>query len=167
MLFTIVEIVAVTVMCCMASVHYVHTLQMERYQIPAYRQWVNKNRDRILKENVLWAFVSAILSLYLPFLLSMFMTGSEARKTLSEWLALAIFTGVTLWIAVRDYRWPCKKPFVLTHRVRRLALVLAQHCLRTAFNRGQRRAPRPFLRQIDGRCNAASGDGAGKIQPAL
>lgn len=133
MLFTIVEIVAVTLMCCMASVHYVHTLQMERYQIPAYRQWVNKNRDRILKENVLWAFVSAILSLYLPFLLSMFMTGSEARKTLSEWLALAIFTGVTLWIAVRDYRWPCKKPFVLTHRVRRLALVLALECLLAAI----------------------------------
>ena len=39
MLFTIVEIVVVTLACCAASVHYIHALQMGRYQLPAYRHW--------------------------------------------------------------------------------------------------------------------------------
>jgi hypothetical protein len=51
---------------------------MERYQLPAYRHWLNKNRDRILKENVLWAFLAAALSLYLPVLLSMFLWPRKA-----------------------------------------------------------------------------------------
>ena len=49
-LFTIVEIVIVAVACCAASVHYIHALQMGRYQLPAYRHWLSKNRDRVLKE---------------------------------------------------------------------------------------------------------------------
>jgi hypothetical protein len=35
MLFTIIEILVVTIACCAASVHYIHALQMERYQTPA------------------------------------------------------------------------------------------------------------------------------------
>ncbi len=129
MLFNIVEIVIVVVACCAASVHYIHVLQMERYQLPAYRHWLAKNRDRWLKENVLWAFLAAALSLYLPVLLSMFMAGEEARRALAGWLVLLLFAGLMAYIAWRDYTRPSRKPFVATQRIRRLLSVLLFICL--------------------------------------
>ena len=124
MLFTIVEIVVVTLGCCAASVHYLHALQMGRYQLPAYRQWLSKNRDRILKGNVLVAFIAALMRMYLPVLLSMFLKEEAFRSTLSAWLVLLGFTGLMAWTAWRDYTRPSKRPFVVTQRVRRLLTVL-------------------------------------------
>ncbi len=124
MLFTIIEILVVTIACCAASVHYIHALQMERYQTPAYRQWLAKNRDRILKDNVLWAFVAVLLRAYLPVLLSMFIKEEPVRNALSGWLVLALFTALMAWITWRDYTMPSRKPFVVTQRVRRLLTVL-------------------------------------------
>ena len=69
MFFTVVEILVVTVACCAASVRYLHALQTGRYQLPAYRQWLSRNREWILKHNVLWAFAAALLRAYLPVLL--------------------------------------------------------------------------------------------------
>ena len=132
MFFSIVEIVIIALGCCAASVHYVHLLQMERYQLPAYRQRLARSRDRIFKENVLWSFVALLLSLYLPVLLSMFMTGEDARQTLSRWLILLAFTGAMAWVAWRDYNRPGKRPFVITQRVRRLLSVLFALCLAAA-----------------------------------
>ena len=131
-LFTIVEIVIVAVACCAASVHYIHALQMGRYQLPAYRHWLSKNRDRILKENVLWAFVAALMKIYLPVVLSMLMAGEEARRALSGWLVLLLFSALMAWIAWRDYTRPSRRPFVVTQRVRRLLSVLLALCLLAA-----------------------------------
>lgn len=133
MLFKIVEIAIVVAACCAASLRCVHALQMERYQLPGYRHWLTRNRDQILKQNVLWAFAAALLSLYLPVLLSMFMAGEEARRILSGWLVLMLFTGLLAWITWRDYRRPSKKPFVATQRVRRLMSVLLALCLLAAI----------------------------------
>lgn len=129
MFFSIVEIVMVALACCAASIHYVHVLQMERYQLPAYRQRLGRMRDRMLKENVLWAFVAVLLSLYLPVLLSMFMTGEESRRTLSGWLILVLFCALMAFVAWRDYNRPSKRPFAATHRMRRLLSVLFSLCL--------------------------------------
>lgn len=132
MVFNIVEIVIVTLMSCVASVHYMHALQTGRYQLTTYRHWLSRNRDRVLRENVLLAFVSAILSLYLPVLLSMFVNGEAVRQTLANWLAVLLFAGVTGFIAWRDYNQPSKKPLAVTHRLRRLTAVLAALCLLAA-----------------------------------
>lgn len=129
MLFGIVEIIAVALLCCMASVHYIHVLQMGRYQIPAYRNWRNKNRDHVLMENVLWAFVGGVLKLLMPVLISMFVQVEATRNAIANWLTLAIFAGIAIWIALRDYRMPSKKPFVYTQRVRRFSIVLLLECL--------------------------------------
>ena len=129
MLFTIVEIVVVTLACCAASVHYIHALQMGRYQLPAYRHWLSKNRDRMLKDNVLWAFAAALLRMYLPMVLSMFLQEEQTRRVLSAWLVLLAFTALMAWIAWRDYSRPSRKPFVVTQRVRRLLTVLFLLCL--------------------------------------
>ena len=132
MLFNLVEILIVTLMCCVGSIHYVHVLQMGRYQLPAYRQWMSRNRDRLLKENVLLAFVAALMSLYLPVFLSMFIKVEDIRQAVSGWLALLLFAGAAGFIAWRDYNLPTKKPFVMTHRVRRFTAVLAVLCLLAA-----------------------------------
>ena len=132
MAFRIVEIVIVALMCCAASVRYVHVLQMNRYQLPGYRHWRGRNHDRMLRENVLLAFVAAAMSLYLPVLLSMFVNGEAARRTLSNWLTILLFMGATGFIAWRDYNVPAKKPFVFTHRVRRFAALLVVLCLLAA-----------------------------------
>ena len=132
MFFNVVEILIVTLMCCVGSVHYVHVLQMSRYQLPAYRQWMSKNRDRLLKENVLLAFVAALVSLYLPILLSMFINVETVRTAVANWLALLLFSGAAGCIAWRDYNLPTRKPFVMTHRARRFTAVLAVLCLLAA-----------------------------------
>ena len=132
MFFSILKVVVVALACCAASVYYVHALQMERYQLPAYRHRISRSRDRMLKENVLWAFLAAMLSVYLPVLLSLFITGEEARQALSGWIALLLFTGVMAYIAWRDYKRPSRKPFVITQRVRRLLTVLFSLCLAAA-----------------------------------
>ena len=129
MFFTVVEIVVVTLACCAASAHYIHALQMGRYQLPAYRHWLSKNRDRILKDNVLWAFAAALMRMYLPMVLSMFMKEEETRRTLSGWLVVLLFAALMAWIAWRDYNAPSRKPFVVTQRVRRLLTVLFLLCL--------------------------------------
>ena len=102
MFFTIIEIVVVSLACCAASVHYIHALQMGRYQLPAYRHWLSKNRDRVLKDNVLWAFAGALLRMYLPVLLSMFIKEEQVRTTFSAWLVLVLFSGLMAWITWRD-----------------------------------------------------------------
>ena len=124
MFFTVVEILVVTIACCAASVHYIHALQMGRYQLPAYRQWLSRNRDRILKDNVLWAFAAALARAYLPVVLSMFLKEEEFRSALSGWLVLGLFTALMAWITWRDYTMPSRKPFVVTQRVRRLMTAL-------------------------------------------
>ncbi len=145
MFFSIVEIVVVSVACCAASVYYVHALQMERYQLPAFRHRLSRSRDRMLKENVLWAFVATLISVYLPVLLSLFGTGEAARGALARWIALALFAGVTALIAWRDYTRPSRKPFVITQRVRRLLTVLFLLCLAAAILLELVRIPVYFL----------------------
>ena len=132
MLFTILESVIVAVACCAASVHCIHALQMGRYQLPAYRHWLSRNRDRILKENVLWAFAAALLKGYLPVLLSMFVPVEDTRRAIANGLVLVPFVGLMAWTAWRDYTRPSKRPFAATKRVRRLLSVLLALCLALA-----------------------------------
>ena len=124
MLFDIFKVMMIAVLCTVASVHYLHVLQMERYQLPGYRHWLSRRRDRVLRENVLLAFVFSAASLYLPVFLSMFMTGEDARRALSGWVVLLAFAGVCAAIGWRDYHLASRKPFVITLRVRRLMGVL-------------------------------------------
>ena len=132
MLFTVLESIIVALACCAASVHCIHALQMGRYQLPAYRHWLSRNRDRILKENVLWAFVAVLLKVYLPVVLSMFVPVEQTRRAVTNGLVLTGFVGLMAWIAYRDYTRPSKKPFVATKRVRRLLSVLLALCLALA-----------------------------------
>ena len=129
MLFSLIQIVVVSLACVAASLEHLHVLQAARYQLPAFRLWLSRSHDRLLKENVLWAFVVSLLSIYLPVLLSMFMSVAETRTTISNWLLLGVFVLLMARIAWRDYAAPSRKPFAFTRRILRLMLVLWLLCV--------------------------------------
>ena len=124
MLFTIIESLIVTICCMAASMRCVHAFQMERYQLPVYNQWMRRNRDRFLKENVVIGIVAVAVDWYLPILLSLFIPVETTRTVLANWLVLAGFTAVATLLALRDYHEPVRKPFALTERMRRLLIAL-------------------------------------------
>ena len=132
MFFSILRVVIVALACCAASVQYVHVVQMERYQLPGFRLWLSRNRERILKENVLIGVVAALLNFYLPILLAMFIAVEATRAALANWLVLVVFVALAVLIGYRDWRRPSKKPLVITHRMRRLMTVLFIECLLAA-----------------------------------
>ena len=125
MLFNGIEIVAVTACCVAASIHCVHTFQMERYQLPVYSQWLRRNQERFLKRNVAVGFVASLLSWYLPIFFSLFIAVEETRASIAHWTALICFIAVTVILAVREFQEPTRKPMALTARAKRLFLMVA------------------------------------------
>lgn len=125
MLFNVIEIIAVALSCVAASIHCVHIFQMERYQIPVYSQWLNRNRESFFQKNVLVGMVAAIARWYLPMLLSLFSAVEGTRNAVTGWLTLIGYLIVTTTATVRDVHSPMKKPLVLTMRARRLFGALA------------------------------------------
>ena len=91
MLFSIIQIVVVSLACVAASLEHLHMLQIGRFQLPAYRLWLSRSHERLLKDHVLWAFLTALLSVYLPVLLSMFMPVAETRSAVAGWALLIGF----------------------------------------------------------------------------
>lgn len=126
--FTLIRIVLVAACCAVACRHFVHMLQLESYQLPGYRRWMSRNRDRQLK-NLLVGLVSVVLSWYLPVFFSLFITERVRRESVAQWVMLALFVVVTAVLAVFDLRAPAKKPLVFTRRVRRLYGFIVLLCL--------------------------------------
>lgn len=133
MLFEGLKIVVVALCCLAASVRCVRVFQAERYQMPVYSQWLRRNRDRYLKDNLLIGFMSVPLSWYLPILLSLFLKVETARNALAGWLMLLAFAGVTGALAAKELHVPAKKRMVLTMRARRLFGVLTLEYLGAAL----------------------------------
>ena len=127
--FSLIRIVLVAVCCAVACRHFVHMLQLESYQLPGYRRWMSRNRDRLLKNCVLVGLVGAVLSWYLPVFFSLFITERVRRESVANWVMLALFVAVTAALAVLDLRAPAKKPLVFTRRVRRLYGFIVLLCL--------------------------------------
>lgn len=120
MLFDIIEIIAVALSAMAASIRCVHIFQMERYQLPVYNQWLSRNREQHFRKNVLTGFAAAVLSWYLPILLSLFSSVESTRTAIANWLTLIAYLAVTTVYTVRELKTPEKKPLVLTMRARRL-----------------------------------------------
>ena len=129
MLFSIIQIVVVSLACVAASLEHLHMLQIGRFQLPAYRLWLSRSHERLLKDHVLWAFLTALLSVYLPVLLSMFMPVAETRSAVAGWALLIGFALALARIAWRDYSAPSRKPLVFTRRLIRLMAMLFLICL--------------------------------------
>ncbi len=129
MLFSVIQIVVVSLACVAASLEHLHMLQLGRYQLPAYRLWLTRSHERLLKDHVLWAFLTALLSVYLPVLLSMFMPVAETRTAVAGWVLLAGFALALGRIAWRDLTTASQKPLVFTRRIIRLMVMTCLLCL--------------------------------------
>lgn len=124
MLFDTVQILVVTLCCMFASIHCAHVFQIERYQLTAYNQWMRRNRERFLKNNVLVAFIAVLLSGYLPMVLSLFISVETTRNTVAAWILLLGFVGLTTWFSMSEQRKEMPKAFAMSARMLRLLAVL-------------------------------------------
>ena len=122
---TVLEIVVALASGLLAAAHGVHILQLGRYQLPVYREWMRRSSEVNLRKYVLVGVMFALLRGYLPMLLSLFITVETARTAAAAWLIIASFLAVTVVASVRDLRLPLKKPLVLTPRALRLMAVIA------------------------------------------
>ena len=46
MLLNLLEVLLVTAGCAAVSLHFLHMLQLESYQLDGYLRWLNKNPER-------------------------------------------------------------------------------------------------------------------------
>lgn len=106
------------------SIYWLHGFQMERYQLPAYRQCLSRAPEHITRDVVIGVAAMG-LKWYLPVLLSRFIIEQERRDSVAGWLTLLIFSLAAGACAVADYRSQGRRPFAVTMRVRRLIGALA------------------------------------------
>lgn len=120
MFYTVVRIIVVMLCCTAASVSSMHMLQSQRYQISALRKDLQRYNGMFTVE-ILVAAVFFALNWFLPVILSFFIQKELFRENLSNWLVLAMFTGVSVILYFQKKRIPQRKPFSFTRRIARLA----------------------------------------------
>lgn len=123
-MFEGIELALVVLASIAGSIYWLHGFQLERYQLPAYRQCLSRSKEHITRDVVIGVACMA-LRWYLPVLLSRFIIEEQKRNRVSGWLTLVIFIVATGVFALKDYWNQGKRPFAVTMRVRRLMGVLA------------------------------------------
>ena len=121
-----IEIVLTAACCAIGARHYIHMLQLESYQLPGYKRYLNNNLDRMFRRLVFMGVVFTILSLAMYYIIVPFTHGmEEKRAAIAVWITLFLFIVATVVLAYIDFRAPAKKPLVMTKRARRLYAALA------------------------------------------
>ncbi|MBQ8507251.1 MAG: UDP-N-acetylmuramoyl-tripeptide--D-alanyl-D-alanine ligase [Clostridia bacterium] len=124
MLYSVIRLLVITACCALAGVFSMHYLQLQRYQIADLRKTLKKHPDRLLLPDALIAAVAALVSWYLPVLMSLVIQKEAVRTPLCSWLSLALFAlaAVVLFFSRRAI--PMKRPFGVTRRICRLLVML-------------------------------------------
>lgn len=137
MFLAVLETIAVITSCVIASIYGVHYLQMSRYQLTVYRQWITRTHDGFLWRYAAIGITASILWWYLRYFLSLFILSTQNRVTVGRWLTLILYATVTTIISVSEMRSSAmKKPLVLTMRARRLfAVIIALYIILFAIVR--------------------------------
>ncbi len=121
-----IEIVLTAACCAVGARHYIHMLQLESYQLPGYKRYLNRTLDRMFRRLVLLGVVFTLLGFVMTFILQPFTAGiPEKRAGIAMSVTLALFIITTSTLAYVDFRAPAKKPLVMTKRARRLYATLA------------------------------------------
>jgi UDP-N-acetylmuramoyl-tripeptide--D-alanyl-D-alanine ligase len=121
-----IEIVVTAACCAVGARHYIHMLQLESYQLPGYKRYLNRTIDSMLRRLVLMGAAFTILSLAMYYIIVPFTSGmEEKRAAIAVWITLFLFIVATVVLAYIDFRTPAKKPLVMTKRGRRLYAALA------------------------------------------
>ena len=119
MFYTVVRILVIAVCCTLAGLSTMHTLQVQRYQIPALRKELRR-RGGWMHPEILVAVGAAVVHWYLPMLLSMVIQKEQFRENLCNYLVLALFALAAVLIFLDRRRIPQRKEFALTRRIARL-----------------------------------------------
>ena len=120
------EILLVSAGCVAVSLHFLHMLQLESYQLDGYMRWLNKNVEHARRR---YAAIGAVLTgmyWYLPIFLSMFTMNAGLRETITRVLLMLVFAGICTYLVYAQHRQPAKKPLVFTARMKRLMKPLYQ-----------------------------------------
>ena len=120
-----IEIVLVAACCAAGARHYIHMLQLESYQLPGYKRYLNRNLDRIMRSSMLVGVIFTVLDYAMPLILQPFTSSvPDARPTIATIVVMAIFAAVCAVMLVRAMHAPAKKPLVMTKRACRLYAAL-------------------------------------------
>ena len=120
----LIETVTAWVFLCLASLHYIHMLQLESYQIDGYFRHLKRTRNEWSGWRLICGVICLIAGIALPLIVTSFFTGERTQSTIiSHMLVLMFFVGYTLYNLYKEHRMPKKKPLVYTKRIRRLLAV--------------------------------------------
>lgn len=119
MFYTVIRIVVIMLCCTAAGVSAMHMLQAQRYQNASLRRDLQRYHGMLTAE-ILVAVGFFALNWFLPVILSFFIQKEAFRESLSNWLVLALFVGVTVLIYFQKKSIPQRKPFSFTRRIARL-----------------------------------------------
>lgn len=126
------EVILVAAGCIAVSLHFLHMLQLESYQLDGYLRWLNKNVEHARRR---YAAIGALLTAlywYLPIFLSMFTMKAALRETSARIILMIAFAAICAYLVRTQHSRPAKKPLVFTGRMKRLFAGLCIICLAAA-----------------------------------
>ena len=129
MLLGCLEVLLVAAGCVAVSLHFLHMLQLESYQLDGYMRWLNKNVEHARRRYAAYGLILTALYWYLPIFFGMFTSDDWLRHTISQVLLLLAFVLVCAYTVWSQHRQPAKKPLVFTARMKRLFAGLCALCL--------------------------------------
>lgn len=118
-----VELAAALVMIFSASMHYLHMMQLESYQVDGYMRHLKRTPLEWKGWTLYLGIACAAAQLVLPVVFSIGTGEQSNAKKYTHLLVLTVFILYTLVKILQDHRAPKKKPLVITKRMKRLLFV--------------------------------------------
>lgn len=129
MLLGCLEILVVAAGCVAVSLHFLHMLQLESYQLDGYLRWLKKNNEHARRSFVLVGVIFCVLYWYLPIFFSMFTTDDALRSGIARVVLMLGFAATCGALVMSQHKQKAKKPLVFTARMKRLFAGLCGVCL--------------------------------------
>ncbi len=121
----IAELALTFIALCMGSLHYMHMLQLESYQLDGYLRHLKRYKEEWNGWTLATGLACFAAQIVLPIVFTMF-TGERTNSAITAhviiMVACAISVAYNVW---RDLSAPKKKPLVFTKRVKRLCAAQA------------------------------------------
>ena len=122
----LIELAVAWALIVPASLHFIHMLQLESYQIDGYFRHLKRTVSEWNGWRLYDGAICFVAHIVLPVIVTSFFTGERASATIiSHMIVLGFFVLYTLYNLYRESKAPKKKPLVYTKRVKRLLAIHA------------------------------------------